>query len=484
MVAAACFAWQPNTVASTGLDAPHATHGPAIFAHPPITPSLSEPDWDTQQQLRALEERLARLEQPPCDSACFDTEPQNARPKVPDGVTLEVHGRIHADLWAFPGDSPGVNGFETGDPDVSPQDRLGFRRLRIDVRGELPAGMLYKLETELAGGNESEFRDIYLGWKDLPWVQRVLIGNQKRPYGLDHLNSSNFNVFLERPFVIEGFNQDARRVGVSSYGVSDSKRWNWQYGLFNQRLIQDEGLYTSDHWQAQVAGRIANTAWWDSESDGANYAHWALAGTWANTDENADDDTPAGSGVNEADFRTRPEARTVRRWLDTDDIDGGDDYTLLGVEGVVNLGPLQLVSEYQNTWLNRPGLEDLHFHGGYVYLSYFLTGEHMPWNRQAGKLGRVKPRRNFSFGNRCGDRGCGAWQIAARYSYADFTDADVRGGIGESLTLGLNWYWSPNAKMQFNYIYGEITDSRLNDSNPAPNSGDYHLIGTRFLVNF
>ena len=72
--------------------------------------------------------------------------------------------------------------------------------------------MNYKIEMEFAGGNKSEFRDAYLGWKNLPKIGKLQLGNQKRPYGLDHLNSSRYNVFLERPFVIESFNQDARRL--------------------------------------------------------------------------------------------------------------------------------------------------------------------------------------------------------------------------------------------------------------------------------
>ncbi len=32
-------------------------------------------------------------------------------------ATMSVNGRIHIDMWQFPGDSPGVNGFETGDND-------------------------------------------------------------------------------------------------------------------------------------------------------------------------------------------------------------------------------------------------------------------------------------------------------------------------------------------------------------------------------
>ncbi len=402
-------------------------------------------------------------------------------------ATMKVNGRVHLDMWNFPDTSPGVNGFESDDPLVSPQDRLGFRRLRFGVKGDLPYNMLYKIEMEFAGGNSSEFRDAYIGWNELPFLQTLLIGNQKRPYGLDHLNSSRYNIFIERPFVIESFNQDARRLGVVSYGLSDDQAWNWRYGVYNQRLIQDEGNYVSDHFQAQIAGRMANTIWYDECSDGRGYAHWAVSGTWANTDQNAAADNFADSGISEARFRHRPEARTDARWLDTGVIPNSDDYSLLGLEGVVNLGAWQLVAEYQKIWLDRTVGSELEFDGGYAYLSYFLTGEHIPWDRKSGTLGRVKPFENFFLVDRCSGgtgHGMGAWQLAARWSYADFSDQDIQGGEGESITAGLNWHWTPYARMQFNYIYGEIENNDLNAAAGAPNYGHYQIIGTRFIVDF
>lgn len=402
------------------------------------------------------------------------------------GATMRINGRIHFDLWAFPGTSPGVNGFETGDVEGTPQDQVGFRRVRIGFVGDLSPNMLYNFEIEMAGAEESQFRDVYLGWRDLPLLQTVLVGNQKRPYGLDHLNSSRFNVFLERPLVVEAFNIDARRLGIQSVGVSENLAWNWRWGVFNQRLIQDEGVYIGDHWQSQIAGRIANTAWHDGHSGGRGYLHWALAGTWANTDGDADNENFAGSGVNEARFSTRPEARSVRRWLDTGVIAGAESYTLLATEAVLNLGPLQLVAEQQNVFVERSSADRLYLHGGYAYASYFLTGEHIPWNRELGVIGRVIPREDFFLFNTrrgvCG--GLGAWQLALRWSYADFADGDLLGGDGRSLTFGANWYWNPYAKLQLNYLYGEIKDNDLNAPAGAPTFGDYHALGTRFVIDF
>ncbi|MCA9260381.1 MAG: ATPase, partial [Planctomycetales bacterium] len=309
----------------------------------------------------------------------------------------------------------------------------------------------------------------------------------KRPYGLDHLNSSRYNVFIERPFVVEAFNQDARRFGVCSYGISDDLAWNWRYGVYNQRLIQDEGNYVSDHFQAQIAGRLANTIWYDESSDGRGYAHWAVSGTWADTDPNALADNFADSGASEARFRTRPEARTDARWLDTRIIPGADDYGLMGLESVVNVGALQVVGEYQNVWLNRQAGTDLRFQGAYAYLSYFLTGEHIPWEREDGTLGRVKPFENFWLVDTCCDgvrSGWGAWQVALRWSWLDLVDDDIRGGVGHSVTAGLNWHWTPYSRMQFNYIYGNIEENDINAAGGGPNYGHYSIIGTRFMVDF
>ena len=41
----------------------------------------------------------------------------------------------------------------------------------------------------------------------------------------------------------------------------------------------------------------------------------------------------------------------------------------------------------------------------------------------------------------------------------------MQGGVGESITFGLNWYWNSNARMQFNYIYGNIYNNELNAVN-------------------
>lgn len=443
-------------------------------------------DPDLLKRLETLENKWVELEE--SHSEVIDQLDEGFVQDGTSGSTMKISGRIHGDVWTFPDIEDDVNRL---DRDGNPQDRLIWRRVRFGVKGKIRDNMEYKVEMEFADPNDTQYRDVYIGFNDLPIFQTVLIGNQKRPLGLDHINSSRYNVFLERPFVVEAFNQDARRLGIASYGFSEDQAWNWRYGFYNPELTQGDEGYTGDHWQGQLIGRLANTAWYDECTDGRSYIHWAIAASFVWPDGNG------GVGGNLAKFDTRPEARTRDDWLDTGSIANTEHFQQLGLETAMNFGPVQLVGELQNTWVNRgAGDPDVHLWGAYGYISYFLTGEHMPWDRKSGQLGRPKPFQNFFLVNTCDDctdGGWGAWQIAARYSYADFNDADVVGGIASAFTLGLNWYWNPNARLQFNYIHGQITDSanRVIRDNAAdmmipvvPASGNYDVVGARFMVDF
>jgi len=438
-----------------------------------------EDELDLAAKFAAMEKELAELKKSTEERFKKDEKTlEGVADKVPSFLvmghgdeTMKFSGRIHSDYWAFPDVHPGINPLEGGDP----QDRFAFRRLRFGVSGKIEDNMLYKIEMEFAGGNNVEFRDAYIGVENHPLFHTILIGNQKRPYGLDHLNSSRYNVFLERPFVIESFNQDARRFGMTSNGVSDDQKWNWRYGVYNMRLVQALGQYRGDHYQLEGAARMANTIWYDETSGGRGYAHWAVSGAMRFPDG-------FGGNNNESRFRHRPEARSNSRWLDTGRIVGADQENIIGLESVLNVGAFQFVSEFMGAEVERsPGFGDnVQLYGGYAYVSYFLTGEHMPWNRKTGCLGRIKPFENF-FSVRdcdgCIQRGMGAWQVAARYSFADFTDSNIIGGDTESLTLGLNWYWNPYTRWQFNYIVGDI-------DRQAAGGGDYQIFGARFMVDF
>ena len=464
---------RPSNHASSSLQAPgqrragHRVSGPlgvAIATLALHAPAIAQEGEERPLSLESLQTQLDELREAQASM------PTTGGPRS----SIRLFGRLHLDAWNSAESDAGANVFETGSVDEDPQNNIEWRRARIGVAGDISTNMLYKIELEFGHPDGFAYKDMFLGWKDLPVAQTVRLGNQKRPYGLDHLNSSRYNVFLERPFSIEAFNQDARRLGLVSYGTTEELDWSWLYGIYNMRDWSQDGEYVGDTLQPELAGRIAHTAWY--EEGGANYGHWALSGTLAKPNG----DPVSGDAANEGRFRTRPEARTQSRWIDTGRIDDIDSYVLAGAEGVVNVGPTQVVAELQNSWVERDGGDDLQFWGGYLYVSHFLTGEHIPWSRRSGTLGRVKPRHN------AGEGGSGAWQVAARYSVADFSDEDILGGEGEALTLGLNWHWNPNARLQFNYIKGTISERAVADTAATGifDEGDYEFIGFRFMVDF
>ena len=443
----------------------------------PGEPGMGGDNEDLEERLKAIEERLAK-EQKSDEKEAAAKKKSSSDPKP----TLKWAGRIHTDYWAFPHTSPGANAFENGDPNESVQDRFLFRRIRLGVSGDIADNMIYRFDIDFNNPESPQIKDAFIGWEELPILQTLLIGNQKRPYGLDHINSSNVNFFMERPDVVEAFNQDSRRYGIQSWAFSDDLRYNWRYGVFMSQDLQNVGSVlttpVNEDYQAEVAGRFASTWFYDECSDGRSYGHWAIAGAVVSPDG----DDPVN---NTARFRSRPEARTSARWIDTRPIAGAETYELLGLEGVINLGPFQAVGEYQQVWVQRDGGNpDVSFNGAYGYLSYFLTGEHIPWDRETGQLGRVKPFENFFLVRTCdGDcaAGWGAFEACVRYSYCNLSDEDIRGGRVNDITVGCNWYWNEYAHMQFNYIHGEI-------DNHFPVAGlteaNYDVVGTRLIMFF
>ena len=67
--------------------------------------------------------------------------------------------------------------------------------------------------------------------------------------------------------------------------------------------------------------------------------------------------------------------------------------------------------------------------------------------------------------------GWGAWEVGYRFSYLDLNDNGIGGGLLRQHTLGLNWYFNDNFKVQANYL-------NINRSVVAPaRSGTVHGFG-------
>jgi len=142
------------------------------------------------------------------------------------------------------------------------------------------------------------------------------------------------------------------------------------------------------------------------------------------------------------------------------------DFQLFDPEFALILGPLSLQSEYAFAFVDQIGGPPLFFNGYMAQLSWFLTGEHRPYDRKQGIHTRLEVCDEF-YRVREGGRvrwGLGAWEITARFSNLVLNDENVRGNNLTDFTAGLNWYLNPYTRMKFNYIRAFLEDTRVGNS--------------------
>ena len=119
-----------------------------------------------------------------------------------------------------------------------------------------------------------------------------------------------------------------------------------------------------------------------------------------------------------------------------------------GAEAAGVFGPLTVAGEAGRLWLDRPDCENEAFTGFYGYAAYMLTGETRPF--RGGNFDRVRPFKEL------GKDGLGAFEVGASLRPASTcrTRRCSRAPAMKrsSVTLGLNWYFNPYAKLMFNWV--------------------------------
>lgn len=353
------------------------------------------------------------------------------------------------------------------------EDGAEFRRLRLFVEGPITSWLDYKLQLDFAGG--VELQDVYLTIHNLGALPEIKIGNIKEPISIDELTSSKYITFMSRSMLSDFFSPGYNTgIQLSKHFADDLV--NVWVGVFNSDFDEgDAESLTGTAGQYNYTARITSPVVYLDE--GRTLVH--IGGSYH---RRADEDG------NTLSFGLEPEVHK------TDDFVGG---TINGVENanVFNgelaavFGPVHFQGEYALMQVNRDGGDDPDLDSFYVQTGFFLTGEHRPYDKGDGTFGRVRPLRPFKgLGT-----GPGAWEIAARYSHLDMTEAGeleaggfmvsddfADGATAEQataevdvITVGLNWYPVSHARWMLNYIYTDQDEL-----------GDAQYIATRFQVDF
>ena len=139
-----------------------------------------------------------------------------------------------------------------------------------------------------------------------------------------------------------------------------------------------------------------------------------------------------------------------------------NQYQLYNVQWAAVLDSLSFQAEWNGMGVQQRGGGPVFLNGCYAFVSYFLTGEHRQYVTKDGEFGTTRVGRPFvSFrkGYPIGS-GPGAWELAARFAYAHFTNNNiplqngVQQGDDEAETVfGVNWYLNDNTRIMFDYVH-------------------------------
>lgn len=326
-----------------------------------------------------------------------------------------------------------------------------FRRARIFFEGGLYEHLIFKAEYDFAEGTVG-LKDVWMGFQAIPWIGRIRAGHMKEPFSLETLTSDRFTTFMERALP-EAFAPDRNT------------------GLLVERNFLGERIYFG-------AGAFANTNDTGFEfENGSNYNTTArLTGLPIFADGGAQvlhvglsyGHQFRGDGA--LQYRQRPESHLAPRIVDTGSLNGVSGADLVGGELAGVFGPLNFQAEIMSSFLDRnPGLTNPSFWGAYGQASYFLTGETRNYNAETAVFSRTAPKHPFSISNGT----WGAWELAVRFSHIDLTNGNVRGGIANDITGGLNWYPYANMRILLNYIHSQ-----------RAGVGDANIVQSRVQVDF
>jgi phosphate-selective porin OprO/OprP len=379
-----------------------------------------------QDEERALQRTLERLtHQPPPDGWLDGDDPEvrvdhgGLTVVSSDGsAKFSLGGRMQMDANAFDEDiSPMGNGTES-------------RRFRVRTSGNVDDSWAWKFEVDFANTRDSDVTDAWIKYG--PWEQSdILVGHQKVPISQQSMTSSNWQLFQERALpdaFIDNRNMGRRRLGATATTWGDHVYAS--AGLFGEGLNNDGP--NNEDWG--VAGRVVAAPWAEDDSTlavgGAVYAR----------------DLSSNSLLR---FRSRPEAHVAAtRLVDTGVIGGAEDLVMANAEVTWIEGPFHAEAEVFEVQVDRNGMDNVTFDGLYAQVGYMLTGETRPYSMKGAKFGRVKP-----------DGEGGAWELAARFSQIDLSNADVRGGRQEDVTVGVNWWINASTAMRLNYVYAHAMET-------------------------
>ncbi len=286
----------------------------------------------------------------------------------------------------------------------------------MDGESETPTFSVIDLSLEIPFGEKG-------GW--------LTIGKQKEGVGHEYVLPGSQAFFTERGSGVPAFVKQ-RNYGIRYSNSVLNNRMTYTVGLFNSWIEKGNHNSFADNGM-QVTARVTGLPIYKSD---AELMHFGLNYRYS--------DAQAGK----LSYKARPEANTAPYFINTGSFDASASNIFM-FEWIGVKGPVSFITEYMKAFISSHATGNPSFNYWQVAGSWFITGDHRNYNKQTGNLGKLFPKKNFKFKKGSGP---GAFELTARYTKSNFTDALIDGGRFGRFTTGLGWF--PNAHFRFEVNYG------------------------------
>jgi len=333
-----------------------------------------------------------------------------------------------------------------------------LRRGRFALKALLWSDWAAELDIDVAEA-ELDVKDAYVGYAG--WDNALVkIGQHREPFSLEETTTSRYISFMERAYVIDAL-APGRHIGVSY--AKWGEHYRFMGGIYGQEIGDDDDPeeYEGDSDAIGITGRFVWVPILNKEE--ARTLHLGISATTRTTD----------AGTDKVRFRSRAETHIAHnRFVNTGKMKDVDDYQMLGLDAVVQLGSWSFQGEYITAHLNRfNDREDVDVDGWYTYVSWFPTGENRNYTMAQSRF--VSPNAK------------NAIELLARFSTIDLNDLDagVEGGQADNITFGLNWYFNNNVRWMINYTMVD-NDQYADGDGDYIGDDDFSFLGTRLQILF
>jgi phosphate-selective porin OprO/OprP len=358
---------------------------------------------------------------------------------------LRLRGQVQADSRFFVDHGGG-------------DDEFTIRRARLDFRGTVAERYKFQLMPDFTEDGVS-IEDALVDIDFAPWAE-LRVGKFKTPFGIERLQSSSDQPFVERSLVDNLVPN--RDIGLRLGGKLHREAYEYQLAVMNG--VPDNGSSNGDvNDSVDVVGRVFAQPFVNRQYSILRGAGAGFAATYGKEQGDEDDDQLGN-------YRTSGR-REFFEWENSGDgtiADGG--HWRISPQAKWYEGPVGVLGEYvlssqqvsyddTRAWVDNQAWQ--------IRTHAMLTGED-------ATMKGVEPDRPFNFGE--GD--WGAWEVALRWASLDvdpevfrkdFADPDESARSADALGAAVNWYLNRNVTVYFHYEHtmfgggGEDSDGDRDD---------------------